>query len=543
MHTIDTDVIIIGAGVAGLSAALALAPAAGRRVTLLTKAALGQGGSSPWAQGGIAAAVGADDAPSLHTEDTLVAGAGLAVREVVDVLTHEGPAAIDRLVALGARFDRAADGSLALGREAAHQRRRILHACGDSTGAEVMRALTAALQSVPSITVHERCFVTDLARAPQSGRVVGATARLADGSPCLFRAPAVILASGGSGQLYRHTTNPPEATADGLAMALRAGARVIDLEFVQFHPTALVTGRDPMPLLTEALRGEGAQLLSLDEMGRSSRFMVSLHADAELAPRDIVARGIWAELAAGRAVYLDARQAVGEAFAERFPTVWRLCQESGLDPRREPLPVAPAAHYHMGGVAVDVRGRSSLEGLWACGEVAATGVHGANRLASNSLLEGLVFGVRVAQDVAQCATAPTALAQQSPMPAAAITRRTSVIDPALEARLRERLREVMWRQVGLVRDADGLEQATRDLEALANAAPADAGELHNLTVAALAVTRAAALRRESRGGHYRSDHPQSDPGLAGVRQVLDADQLPLAAAPLGRRAPHEAAAG
>ncbi len=509
------DAVIVGSGVAGLSAALGAAP---RQVTLLTKVPFGGGGSSSWAQGGIAAALGDDDAPALHAADTLAAGAGLSDPEIVELLTEEGPQRVRRLLELGTRFDRDRRGDLALGREAAHSRRRILHAHGDATGAEIVRALAAAVRRSPAVHVVDRAFAEDLA-LDEGGAVAGVVARHADGRRVLHAAPAVVLATGGSGRLYLHTTNPPESTADGLGLAARAGVLLKDLEFVQFHPTALAAagadapGNPPMPLLTEALRGEGAVLV--DESGR--RFMPEEHPDAELAPRDVVARAIWRRLVAGGRVFLDAREAVGERFPERFPTVFRLCQESGLDPRREPIPVAPAAHYHMGGIAVDANGRASLPGLWACGEVAATGAHGANRLASNSLLEALVFGARVAEDLAPAAprlrrlTSPRVPRSAAPAPAAAASSRAASAASAASTAIAAAVPALMWEKVGVVRDGRGLAAAVDGLEELAAEHPQAAGEARNLLAAARMVAAAALARRESRGGHYRADHPAPDP--------------------------------
>lgn len=496
------DVVVVGSGVAGLTAALGCAP---RRVTLLTKGRLGAGGSSPMAQGGVAAAVGEDDSPALHAADTLGAGAGLNVPEVVALLAREGPERIQELLALGARFDRDAAGRLALGREAAHSRRRILHA-RDATGAELVRTLVEAVRRAPEIRVVEEVFAVDL--VVEDGAVVGLLAVDAAGRRLLVQASAIVLATGGLGRLYLHTTNPPEATGDGLAMAARAGARLVDLEFVQFHPTALAAGGDPLPLLTEALRGEGAVLL--DAGGR--RFMTAEHPDAELAPRDVVARAIWSRLAAGERVVLDARGAVGKRFPERFPTVFAACRARGLDPCREPMPVVPAAHYHMGGIDVDERGRTSLPGLWACGEVAATGAHGANRLASNSLLEALVFGARVAADVRErrpalrAAAAPPATAG-APAQRDGASAWSRSADPGLVAAVRT----IMWERVGLVRDERGLAAALAELSALRAAHPDATGEGRNLLDLAGLVTAAALARRESRGGHYRTDHPHPDP--------------------------------
>jgi L-aspartate oxidase len=591
-EVVSADVVVVGAGAAGLTAALGCAPL---QVVVLTKARLaagGAGGASLWAQGGVASAVGEDDDPALHAADTLAAGAGLNDARIVRLLTGEGPRRIRALLELGARFDRDARGRLALGREAAHSRRRILHASGDATGAEVVRALVEAVRREPAIRVVDQAFALDLALA--GGAVAGVSALHRAGRRVLYRAPAVVLATGGLGQLFLYTTNPREATADGLAMAARAGARLVDLEFVQFHPTALAAGLgadavragvdggeragvraegragggwvEPLALLTEALRGEGAVLV--DDAG--VRFMTGVHPGGELAPRDVVARAIWARLREGRRVFLDARRAVGERFPERFPTVFALCRRHGLDPRVEPLPVVPAAHYHMGGVAVDASGRTSLPGLWACGEVAATGAHGANRLASNSLLEALVFGARVAEDVAaggftarRAAGAPervwggvgaevegvaavgAAAAAAKGTAAAAPAGAALVGDAALEggapvdaagpeapveeaATLVAALRRLMWERVGVERDEAGLAAAAAELEELAwrhpkisglhpagieAAGPAAgwlAGEARNLLWAGCLLAQAALARRESRGGHYRTDHPSPD---------------------------------
>ena len=495
---LQSDVLVVGTGAAGLTAALGAAPL---KVTVLTKAKLGSGGSSSWAQGGIAAAVGQDDAPALHAADTMAAGAGLNDPHAVDILTKEGPERVKALLALGAHFDLDPSGSLSLTREAAHSRRRILHA-RDATGAEIVRTLVEAVRRAPEVRVIDEAFAVDL--VVENGQVLGLWTVDKAGRRVLHVAPAVVLATGGLGQLYLHTTNPVEATGDGLAMAARAGAKLVDLEFVQFHPTALATGADPMPLLTEALRGEGAVLV--DETGR--RFMVDEHPDAELAPRDIVARAIWRRLMAGSRVYLDAREAVGEDFPERFPTVFRLCQEHGLDPRTEPIPVAPAAHYHMGGIAVDERGRTSLPGLWACGEVAATGVHGANRLASNSLLEALVFGARVAEDL-QDGLPPSRHPRGAGRWMVGASR--AVLEAPGDRELVAAVRTVMWEKVGVSRDGAGLSAAVSELARLAAAHPQAAGEVRNLLGVARLVAAAALARQESRGGHYRADFPHSDP--------------------------------
>ncbi len=503
MRILSFDALVVGSGAAGLTAALELTPLS---VAVVTKGRLGEGGSSAHAQGGIAAAVGRGDTPAFHAADTLAAGAGLNDPEAVRILTAEGPARVMRLIALGAEFDRRADGVLSLGREAAHGRRRVLHANGDATGAEVMRALRRAAAGSPHVTVLEETFAWDLVR--EGAGIAGATAIGPGGERLLLRAPAVILATGGIGHLYARTTNPPEVTGDGLAMAARAGARLVDVELVQFHPTALaVPGADPLPLLTEALRGEGATLLD----GRGRRFMPDEDPAAELAPRDVVARAIDRRLAAGEPVFLDARQAVGEAFPERFPTVFELCRAHGLDPRVDPMPVSPAAHYHMGGVAADLEGRTSLPGLWACGEAASTGVHGANRLASNSLLEALVFGARVAAAVRAEAPEPAHLAA-APVPPPRGARRAPA-SPSGERRI-ARLRERVWRHAGVARSAAGLAELAAEIDALEAAEAVRhemGGEGRNLLTVARLLEVAAATRRESRGAHYRTDFPDPDP--------------------------------
>ncbi len=511
-------VVVVGAGSAGLSAALSLR---GRRVHLLTKGRLGQGGASAWAQGGVAAALGRDDSPELHARDTLAVAGGLADAAAVEVLTREGPRAVQRLVELGGRFDRAPDGGFALGREAAHSRRRIVHA-RDHTGAELVRALTAALREARHVEAFEGAFATELLVA--DGAVRGVRARHADGRERLHLAGAVVLATGGIGRLYARTTNPPEATGDGLSLAARAGARLVDLEFVQFHPTALALGGDPLPLLTEALRGRGASVI--DERGR--RFVFDSHPAGELGPRDVVARAIAAHLHAGGRAFLDARTAVGDEFPRAFPTVFEACRAQGLDPRREPLPISPAAHYHMGGVAVDLRGRSSVAGLWACGEVAATGVHGANRLASNSLLEALVFGARVAQDVQDARPVAAALGALADAPAPAAR---------VDERLVARLRQTMWEHVGLLRDAQGLEHALAELERIEVGLPCGASEARHMLVVGRLIVRAALWRRESRGAHFRSDHPQAEPTYARRLFLTGAGDQALVDA--GARAPEE----
>jgi L-aspartate oxidase len=492
----EADVVVIGAGAAGLSVALGLG---GRRVDLLAKGPLGRTGNSPWAQGGIAGAVGPGDSAALHAADTLAVAGELGDPAAIARLTSEGPERLAQLLALGARFDRDPSGQLDLAREAAHSRARVLHA-RDATGAEVVRALGASLGERSGLCVFERAFALDLVR--DGGRLAGVLARHADGALVLHRTRAVVLATGGIGQVFARTTNPPEATGDGLALAWRAGARLADLEFVQFHPTALDVGADPMPLLTEALRGAGATLVD----GDGRRLLADAGPRAELLPRDVVARALWSALASGRRAFLDAREAVGEAFPERFPTVFEGCRQHGLDPRVEPIPAAPAAHYHMGGVDVDLDGRTSVPGLWAAGEVACTGVHGANRLASNSLLEALVFGARVARsvgDVLPHLRRPARVLEPSPLALAGDG------DPAVAAGTA--IRRVMWEKVGLVRTGAGLREALAAIETLTGSIPHGAAEALNRATVARLVATAALARVESRGAHFRADHPLADP--------------------------------
>jgi L-aspartate oxidase len=526
----DVDVVILGAGAAGLSVAFGLA---GRRVDLLAKGPLVQTGNSPLAQGGVAAAVGPGDGPAKHTADTLAVGGAIGDPEAVARLATEGPDRVAELIDLGARFDRRADGTLDLAREAAHSQARILHA-RDATGAEIVRALREGVRGLSGLTAFEHARALEL--VTDDHRVVGVLAENGDGAVVLHRAAAVVLATGGAGRLYARTTNPAEATADGLDLAWRVGARLGDLEFVQFHPTALDVGEDPMPLLTEALRGAGARLV--DEDGRP----ILDAPGGELQARDVVARGIWTALEQGRRPLLDAREAVGGTFPERFPTVFEACRQRGLDPRSEPIPVAPAAHYHMGGVLVDLDGRTSLPGLWAAGEVACTGVHGANRLASNSLLEALVYGSRVARSVAEALSGGPRLASLRDVGAM-----IPLVEPATRDPEREtRLRRLMWEKVGLVRTGQGLREALRAIERMAHDTSEAPGELRSLLTAGRLVARAALLRQESRGAHYRLDFPDTDPMWRGrlvLTRVGDHDRIgfdpvraPTSSRPAQRRA-------
>jgi L-aspartate oxidase len=473
-------VIVVGAGLAGLTAALSAAPT---KVLVLTDAPLNHGCSSAWAQGGVAAALSSDDAPALHAADTIAAGAGLVVPEVAHLLAEEGPAAVRRLAALGAPFDRTPDGAFAQSLEAAHSRARVARVKGDQAGKAIMQAVVVAALAAPHVQVRPGVRLVGLLQ-DAGGRVRGVVVRQGR-AVSEITARAVILATGGIGGLYAVTTTPPELRGEGLGLAALAGAAIADPEFVQFHPTAIDIGRDPAPLATEALRGEGARLID----GQGQAFMSRYHPDAELAPRDVVARAIHAERAAGRGVFLDARDAVGAHFPDAFPAVFAACMGGGVDPRVQPIPVAPACHYHMGGVATDIDGRSSLPGLFAAGECASTGVHGANRLASNSLLEAAVFGERAGRAARDETVGSGPILRAVPAPSLPV--------PAIA-----NLRRTMSAEAGVVRDAAGLIRLLDGIEGL--------GERHGLApelVAARLVASAALARRESRGGHFRSDFP------------------------------------
>jgi L-aspartate oxidase len=490
--------VIIGAGLAGLSAAVELAPLP---CVVLSAGALSIGTSTGWAQGGVAAAMGADDNAELHTADTIAAGAGLCEPEAVAAITAAGPAAIDWLTEQGARFDRDATGSLTLGLEGAHSRRRIVHA-GDATGAELLRAMLAAAQHTASVSLWEYALVTEI--LTDADGVTGVLVRTPTGMIEL-RTAQVLLATGGIGGLFEHTTNPLSSRGQGLALAYRAGATLRDLEMVQFHPTALDVGIDPMPLVSEAVRGEGAILV--DEDGER------IIADP-LSARDVVSRAEWAALQAGRSVFLDARRHPGERFVELFGSITEMAREAGIDPVTQLLPVRPAAHYHMGGVRVDLAGRTDVPGLFAAGEVASTGLHGANRLASNSLLEAVVCGRWVAQEwkglglsVGQPAAAPGL----HPVPG---------VEPPSDP-IVDQVRRIVSASAGVLRDAERLSAALAELAPLRHH---DAGLVGHLLV------EAALQRTESRGGHTRTDFPdRADIGqhlvIAGAASTVTAEPI------------------
>jgi L-aspartate oxidase len=510
--TATADVVVVGSGIAGLTAALH-ARAAGR-VLLVTKALL-DAGSTRWAQGGIAAALAPDDSPADHFADTVTAGAGLCDTAAVQVLVTEGPSRVRDLAALGAAFDRDPEGVLELTREGGHLHRRIVHAGGDATGAEVERALIAAVGAANDVEVIEHALVIDLL-ADAQGRACGVTLHVLgegtrDGVGAV-RARAVVLATGGLGQVYASTTNPDVSTGDGVAVAARAGAALADIEFVQFHPTALwsapgATGRQP--LVTEALRGEGAILVD----GHGRRVMAGVHDLGDLAPRDVVAKQmsrVMTEQGVDH-LYLDVRPLGADLLRHRFPTLLANCADIGVDPLAEPVPVAPAAHYASGGVRTDLHGRTSVPGLYACGEVACTGVHGANRLASNSLLEGLVFAARIGD----------ALVDELPAPGDPV----EVGGPAglVSATARQELQRAMTEGAGVLRSADSLERTSKTLDAVGGRADGAAGpeawETTNLVTVSAALVNAAAQRTETRGSHWREDHPDRDDARWRVRLV------------------------
>ncbi|MBQ0848248.1 L-aspartate oxidase [Streptomyces sp. BH-SS-21] len=531
--SVTADVVVVGSGVAGLTAALRC-DAAGLRTVVVTKARLDDG-STRWAQGGIAAALGEGDTPEQHLDDTLVAGAGLCDEDAVRILVTEGPDAVRRLIETGAHFDESEEGDLELTREGGHHRRRIAHAGGDATGAEISRALVEAVRARGLRTV-ENALVLDLL-TDADGRTAGVTLHVMgegqhDGVGAVH-APAVVLATGGMGQVFSATTNPSVSTGDGVALALRAGAEVSDLEFVQFHPTVLFLGADAegqQPLVSEAVRGEGAHLVD----GQGERFMLGQHELAELAPRDIVAKGITRRMQEQDAehMYLDARHFGAHMWEHRFPTILAACRAHGIDPVTEPIPVAPAAHYASGGVRTDSRGRTTVPGLYACGEVACTGVHGANRLASNSLLEGLVYAERIAADIAAGhdenppgeglldGNRPHA---RVPSPGSPAARPQRPDHPLLAAEARFAIQRIMTDGAGVLRSAGSLESAADRLQQLhtdardaldENGKTAEPGvdtwEATNLLCVARVLVAAARLREETRGCHWREDRGERD---------------------------------
>lgn len=493
------EVAIIGGGLAGLFTALKLTPIP---VVIITPQKIGEGASSAWAQAGIAAAVGEGDSFEQHAADTIRAGAGLCDEAVVNSIVREAPARLEDLLRYGVPFDRDLEGRLRQSREAAHSARRVVGVRGDQAGRAIMAALIAATHATPSIRLIEEASAIDL--FVEDGELIGLSYgpshAKGESLPEFLPARAAVLATGGIGQLFSLTTNPREARGEGLAMAARAGAIIADAEFIQFHPTALDVGKQPAPLATEAIRGEGATLINL----AGERFMLGIHPDAELAPRDIVARAVQIERSAGRGAFLDCRGKLGAEMAEHFPTVYAACRDAGISPAEDLIPIAPAAHYHMGGVATDQNARTNCRGLWAVGEVASTGLHGANRLASNSLLEAVVMAARAAEDITAL---PDAASGNGKVPRPKLMGSFSNDnDPAPFTRLQA----MMTDNAGVVRSRESLIGALHLIETLAAAAPASTSLAKSLDAARFMVI-AALHRHESRGGHYRIDYPNSAP--------------------------------
>jgi len=513
----QTDFLVIGAGVAGLRAAVELASAG--RVVVLAKREITDS-NTQWAQGGIAVALSDEDEISLHLQDTLQAGDGLCNVEAAKVLVEEAPGRIEELIQWGTEFDRQGT-KLTFGREGAHSRNRILHAHGDSTGREILRALYAKTKALKNISVREFEFSTNL--IVENGRVCGIHLIDEHGAPQQMSASAVLLATGGMGQLYRNTTNPGVATGDGVAMAFRAGAEVSDMEFIQFHPTALYLKNAPRFLLSEALRGEGAYLRNAEML----RFMPKYHPMGELAPRDVVARAIVHELEVSRAkepvVYLDLTHLRAGHVKARFPRIYATCMQYNVDITTDLIPIRPAAHYAMGGVHSDLEGRCTLPGLYAAGEAAATGVHGANRLASNSLLEGVVFGARAGaamrNELRQGASSP-------PKPQRAAS--NGPVGLATEEVIRE-IQDLMWQDVGIVRARDRMKRAIEHLNQIsprvAHPQTRRAYEAQNLHLAGLLVASSALAREESRGAHYRTDFPAHNDAKFLKHSVVKGDSI------------------
>ncbi|HEV7644880.1 MAG TPA: L-aspartate oxidase [Pyrinomonadaceae bacterium] len=500
--SLETDFIVIGSGIAGLRAAIELA-GSGARVTVLTKDRTGES-NTEYAQGGIAVVLSDDDRAELHEEDTLYAGDGLCDVEAVRTLVTDGTKYIQELMEWGTKFDREG-GKLVFTQEAAHSRRRILHANGDSTGKEIARSLIARARREKNISVMP--FAATESLIVQDGRCCGVTFL----DPIL-RAPrdlfgkAVILASGGAGQLYLHTTNPSIATGDGMAMAYFVGAEIADIEFVQFHPTVLNLENAPRFLLSEAMRGEGGVLRNK----AGERFMERYHELKELAPRDVVSRAIVAEMTrtGTRTVFLDMSAHDEKFLAERFPNIYQTCLNYGLNIAKDRLPISPAVHYFMGGVRTDLDGRSTLPGLYAAGEVACTGVHGANRLASNSLLEGLVFGARAGKTAAECSEFKVQ-SSKTHTTASNLKPGTSNLEPgSVATAVRKRVKRLMWERVGILREENSLKKALAEFEQISQA-PLSTASRNFVTLAKL-ITAAALWREESRGGHYRTDFPARD---------------------------------
>jgi len=500
-HRSSQEIVIVGAGLAGLFTALCLAPLP---TIVIAAKALGGGASSLWAQGGIAAAIGEGDTPQAHALDTINAGAGLVNPDIANSVAQDALARITDLLQYGVPFDKNLQGKLDLAHEAAHSTRRILHVEGDRAGAAIMAAMIDKVRQTPSIRVLEQVEVHKLVQ--KDNQITAAylwpskSKGFGQGHP--LQASTIVLATGGVGHLYSKTTNPEMARGEGIAMAARCGAIIKDPEFVQFHPTAMDVGLDPAPLATEALRGEGATLIN----SNNERFMVPIHKDAELAPRDIVARAVYKQIKAGKGAFLDCTQSPD--LIDHFPTVQENCRKAGIDPKTQPIPIAPAAHFHMGGVLTDENGASSIKGLWACGEVASTGLHGANRLASNSLLEAIVFGKRIARTIKQ-QTLHQNHTQEFPANLDILEIQQNHKYKLIELKPEiANLRQLMFTYVGVEKNANGLRHAMSEIKKLEPVLN-QSERTKNMILTAKLITQAALNRQESRGSHYRSDFPKT----------------------------------
>lgn len=492
LSSLRGNIIIIGAGLAGLFTALKLAPLP---VTVVSPTSLGEGASSFWAQGGIAAAIGDGDTPEKHVQDTISVGGGIVDENIASLVANEASKRIEDLLSYGVPFDKDLAGKLTLSREAAHSERRIVRVKGDMAGKAIMECLITAVKNTPSINILEGYRAINLSTHDNHVNGVYLSPYSNIDNIHLLTGPSVIIASGGVGGLYSVTTNPATSAAEGMAMAARAGAVIADPEFIQFHPTAINVGIDPAPLATEALRGDGAILIN----NAGKRFMLDEHPDAELAPRDIVARAVHKSIQNNQGAFLDCTAAVGNRFPEKYPTVFSKCRQAGIDPVTTPIPVAPAAHYHMGGIYTNHDGATTLEGLWACGEAASTGMHGANRLASNSLLEAVVFGARIAENIKARPAAKhtlTPVANNTPQPAS-----------ANEAEKYQSLRNAMSMHMGVIREEAGINKL---IDIIANLRKeTNSAHFDNMLTSIQLIAHAALNRRESRGGHFRSDYPET----------------------------------
>lgn len=489
------NILIIGAGLAGLYAALTLSP---QPVTVLSPKPLGFGASSAWAQGGVAAAMHRNDTPAAHATDTVNAGDGIVDSDIAAFVTNAAKAHVLELAEVGTPFDRTADGGFVMSKEAAHSFSRVVRVKGDQAGAAIMKALVKAVEQTTTITVIEGATALDL--MVDDGAMQGVVVSIHEAIPIVMQAKAYLMAAGGAGSLFAKTTNPPSVRGLALGMGARAGARIADAEFVQFHPTAIDLNLDPAPLATEALRGEGALLFNKD----GERFMDGIHPDLELAPRDIVARAIFHQHHAGKVPMLDTRAAIGDHIIDDFPSVSESCLSGGIDPRTEMIPVVPAAHYHMGGLATDKTGMASIRGLWVAGEASSTGLHGANRLASNGLLEALVYAATCASGMVEFiqTTGGTTYSENLKTPELGYA---AVNEMAVAA-----LRRTMSEHVGVIRNEAGLTKALKKFSELESEFGGASRNFDNMLAAATLIAAAALLRTESRGGHYRTDFPDKD---------------------------------